>query len=130
MADIAAKVLPQIPDIVQDSIYTSQAIPRCTMSPEGYNTLGQWGNVARFFAFALIFFTQHHRFHSVKQKSYILSSISSGVMSVFSLYFVGIWAMRMSGASQGEGGASSLMSCWKATLKALPSMGLSFSELI
>lgn len=60
-----------------------------------------WGTAALVVAYAAIYVTQHHRFTNIKQKSYILSTISSGVMSAFSLYFVWIWAM---GTSRHDGG--------------------------
>lgn len=38
-----------------------------------------------------IYATTHHRFKTSKQKAYILSTISSGCMSLLSLWFVGTW---------------------------------------
>lgn len=89
-------------DIVRDGNYTSQPSLRHVMKHEEPVTPGRWGTVALVVAFAVIYFTQHRRFASIKQKSYILSAISSGVMSVFSLYFVWIWAVGTSVGAEGE----------------------------
>lgn len=41
--------------------------------------------------FAIIYTTQQHHFQTAKQKSYILSTISAGIMSLLSLWFVYTW---------------------------------------
>jgi hypothetical protein len=94
----------QSSDFISDGNYTSQPNLRQVMRQEESAAPGRWGTVALVVAFAVIYLTQHHRFANVKQKSYILSAISSGVMSVFSLYFVSIWAMRTCVGSEGERG--------------------------
>lgn len=43
-------------------------------------------------AYVVIYLTQHKRFPTIKQKSCLLPAISSGVMSLLSLYFAWIWA--------------------------------------
>lgn len=41
--------------------------------------------------FAIIYSTQQHHFQTAKQKSYILSTIAAGIMSLLSLWFVYTW---------------------------------------
>lgn len=43
-------------------------------------------------AYVVIYLTQHKRFPTIKQKSCLLPAISSGVMSLISLYFAWVWA--------------------------------------
>jgi hypothetical protein len=62
------------------------------MTPDNSIITAPWGTTAFVLAFTAIYVSQHHHFTNIKQKSYILSTISSGIMSVFSLYFVWIWA--------------------------------------
>lgn len=50
-----------------------------------------FGTAVLLVTFALIYTTQHQRFKTEKQKAYILSTISSGVMSALSLWFVWTW---------------------------------------
>lgn len=57
---------------------------------------GLWGTATMLIAFTVVYVTQHRRFPSIKQKSYVLSTISSGGMSAMSLYFVFLWAVGTS----------------------------------
>jgi hypothetical protein len=69
---------------------------------EEYHMQGPWPTAALVAAYAGIYVTQHHRFPTIKQKSCLLPAISSGVMSLLSLYFAWVWAVGTGGkADQG-----------------------------
>lgn len=65
-----------------------------------HSSTQHWGTAALVATYAVIYFTQHRRFTTIKQKSCLLPAISSGLMSALSLYFVWVWVIGTSSRAE------------------------------
>jgi branched-subunit amino acid permease len=90
----------QFPDVI--TLQHSDSVTESTMQDESISHGPPVGCTTAFlvFVFATIYATTHHRFRTEKQKSYILSTISSGCMSALSLWFVWTWFKGSDGGDE------------------------------